>query len=367
LFTACTLLCRQLTKEQRFRRIALPALSICLAAAVCFHYNACLIAIPLLIGEGAAWFHRRKLDLPVVIAICCAAIPVTALLPHILIIAHFTKAYSASTNVGRLAEVYSELFPRFTVIAVSAVCVALAVWSSFDRAKHWEINGNRRRCVDGENALTIATTAAFLILPVIYFCLSYMTHTLYMRYVVETVIGCAVFVTFAVYDMRRSVPQIAGILLVVVIIVAVFYMTKRVRTPDETAWGSFAFYSELFDPNTKALYESKDPLLLGGGSYLVSLRYGNEELRRRAVYVVSDPGERPAAFSLADRIFYKALEPLLPGRVHVLTYAAFKQQYRHFQMYDPDPWLFNRLLTDGEVIRIQARPEHAPLYSVVMK
>jgi len=141
------------------------------------------------------------------------------------------------------------------------------------------------------------------------------------------------------------------------------YAAKRIRHPDDAVWGSFATYSELFDRNTKPLYESKDLLLLGGGSYLLALRYGDEDLRRRSVYVVSDPKAKPVAFSLADRIFYEALAPLLPGKVHLLTYADLKQ-HRHFQMYSADPWLFDRLLADGESIRVQAYLEHGPLYSV---
>ena len=364
LFTACTLLCWQLAKEPRFRRVALPALSISLAAAVCVHYNACLIAVPLLIGESVAWLYRRKLDFPVILAICCAAIPVMALLPHILMIAHFSKAYLSSSGVGALAEVYSELFPRFTVLGAAAVCVALAVWFAFERVKNRTIDRNPgQRPASNEYVLTITTTAAFLLLPIVYFCLSFVTRTLYVRYVIETVIGCAIFLAFVLYDARRTVPHLATVVLIMSIIGTLTYAAKRIRHPDDVVWGSFAIYSELFDRNTKALYESKDPLLLGGGSYLLALRYGDEDLRRRSVYVVSDAEAKPVAFSLADRIFYKALAPLLPGKVHLLTYAALKQ-HRHFQMYGADPWLFDRLLADGEVIRVQAYLGHGALYSV---
>jgi len=343
--------------------MALPALSISLAAAVCVHYNACLVAVPLLIGEGVRWLYRRKLDVPVIVAICCAAIPVMALLPHILMIARFSKAYLASTGVGALAEVYSELFPRFTVLGAAVVCVGLVVWFAFERMKNRTIDRNSGRTASDEYVLTITTTAAFLLLPIVYFFLSFMTRTLYVRYVIETVIGCAIFLAFVLYDARRAVPHLASVVLIMSIIGTLTYAAKRIRHPDDVVWGSFAIYSELFDRNTKAVYESKDLLLLGGGSYLLSLRYGDEDLRRRSVYVLSYPDSKPVAFSLADRIFYKALAALLPGKVHLLTYAALKQ-HRHFQMYGADPWLFDRLLADGEAIRVQAYLEHGPLYSV---
>ena len=367
LFTACTLLCWQLAKEERFRRIALPALSISLAAAVCVHYNACLIAIPLLIGEGIAWFYRGKLDVPIVVAICCAAIPVMALLPHILMITHFTKAYSASAWFGALADIYSELFPPCTVLGAAVICGAVAIWFAFKRPRNKETHEEGQESAVGENALMVATTGAFLILPVAYFCLSFFTHTLYVRYVIETVIGAAIFVTLTVYGARRSVPPLAGAVLGLMILGTAVYAAKRIRTPDEKVWGSFGFYAELFDRNRKVLYDSQDPVLLGGGSYLLSLRYGDEDLRRRAVYVVSDSADKQVTFSLADRIFYETLESLLPDQVHLLTYDALKRRYRHFQMYEPPPWLFDRLLTEGEAIKIQARLGDGPLYSVDVK
>lgn len=42
----------QATQEKRIRRLALPALALSLAAALAVPYNACLVALPLLVGEA---------------------------------------------------------------------------------------------------------------------------------------------------------------------------------------------------------------------------------------------------------------------------------------------------------------------------
>ena len=54
-------------------------------------------------------------------------------------------------------------------------------------------------------------------------------------------------------------------------IVLAFDAGKRLREPDEIAWGTFARYSELFHSNMKELGPSQDPVVLGAGSYLVVL------------------------------------------------------------------------------------------------
>jgi hypothetical protein len=367
LFTACTLLSWQLTKERRWRSLALPALSISLAAATCFHYNAFLIAVPLLVGEAVLAVRNWRLDLPVFLAICSAAVPVLFLLPHILAIRHFTGVFSADTTSDGLVTIYFILFSRLLVLTV-LVSTALAIWFALPRAKNaggpWPMNG-----VEASN---IAAGATFLILPIAYFGLSFITHALYARYVLETVIGAAVFLAVGLHRQRRAVPHLAGFLLAIFVLGVGLFAAKRMRAIDEPGWGTFSAYSELFSNNTKAIYDSRDALLLGDGSYLVALRYGNEELLQRSYYPVANPPDRPP-FSLAnrrralDRIIYKAQEAMRPGQVHVADYDSFKQQHRHFQMYDPDAWVLKQLVTDGDDVKVQAILEHGPLYSVVVR
>ncbi len=365
LFTACTFLCWQLTKEERFRRFALPALCLSLAATVCVHYNACLIVLPLLAGEAVLALRKRRVDFPVLISIVGAAAPVMLLLPHILAIKRFAVTFSADTNFDALADIYFVLFARFMVLAVP-IGTASIIWLALPRSRRHDNKDPRRP----ENRLvspTMVAATTFLTLPVIYFALSFVTHTLNVRYVLETVIGAAVCFALALYSVRHAAPHLASIMLVVLALGVSLYSAKRLRAPDETNWRTFAACSELFDHNNKAVYDSNDPLLLGGGSYLIVFHYGNEDLRRRSFYLMSDPGVKTPWLTQFSRITYTAFKSILPGQMQVPYYSSFLRQHRHFLMYDPEPWLLNQLISDGYNVRVQKVLEHGPLYSVTAK
>ncbi len=370
LFTACTFLSWQLTKEERFRHFALPALCVSLAATVCIHYNACLIVLPLLAGEAVLALRKRRLDFPVLVSLCCAAVPVMLLLPHILAIKRLAVTNSAVThsegaNFEALAEIYFALFSRFIVLA-APVGAASVIWLALPYRRRNE-NRDFRRPENGVASPTMVVAATFLILPVIYFILSLITHTLHVRYVLETVIGAAICFALALYSARHAVSHLAGILLVVVTLGVSFYAAKRLRTPDESNWRTFAAYSELFNHNTKAVYDSNDPLLLGGPSYLVVFHYGDEDLRRRSFYLISDPGIKIPWLTQFSRMTYTAFESILPGQMQVPYYSSFIRQHQHFLVYDPEPWFLNQLVSDGYNVRVQTFLEHGPLYSVTLK
>jgi hypothetical protein len=78
------------TQERRIRRLALPALALSLAAFA-VHYNACLVALPLLVGEAILAARRCAFDFAVVFHFY-GAIPAVFLLPHILALTHFPGA-----------------------------------------------------------------------------------------------------------------------------------------------------------------------------------------------------------------------------------------------------------------------------------
>ena len=365
LFTACTFLSWQLTKEERFRRFALPALCVSLAATVCVHYNACLIVLPILAGEAVLALRKRRVDFPVLISIFSAALPVMLLLPHILTIKRFAAMFSADTNFEALAEIYVVFFLRFMVLA-APIGTASIIWLALPRSRRHE-NGVLRPPENKLASPTIVAATTFLTLPIIYFALSFVTHTLHVRYVLETVIGAAICFALALYSARHAVPHLAGIMLVVLALGVSAYSTKRLRGPDETTWRTFAAYSELFDRNNKAVYDSNNPLLLGGGSYLIVFHYGNEDLRRRSFYLISDPGVKIPWLTQFSRITYTAFKSILPGQMQVPYYSSFLRQHEHFLVYDPEPWLLNQLVSDGYNVRVQKVLEHGPLYSVTVK
>jgi dolichyl-phosphate-mannose-protein mannosyltransferase len=356
LFTACAFLSWQLAQEKRSRRFALPALAVSLAAAFAVHYNACLAALPLLAGEALLAVRRRAFDFPVLLCICCGAVPAVFLLPNILAHKNYVVIPLSSSLFERLSSAYYSLFSRLELLSFVILAV-LAVWFFLTRKD----DRDRRVLVRDFEALTLAVAGMFLLVPVAYCAIAYFNQTYYPRYVLETVIGAAIFLAIAVHSLRRVLPHLASVLLAVFIGLAIYVAGVRLRTPNETEWGTFAQYSELLDRNTKAVYDSKDRLLLGQAAYLVVLRYGDADLRDRTFHPISE------SLAISDWMSYKALERLMPNQVHVLDYDSFKRERHRVLMYDPDAWLLNQLVADGEDVKIQAMLTHGPLYTVVLK
>lgn len=363
LFAACTFLCWQLTRERRWRRLALPALSLSLGAAFAVHYNACLIALPLLAGEAIRAARRRCLDIPVLVAICCGALPGIFLLPHILALKDFPGVSTTSVStLGKVYLAYQTIF-AYPVLMSFGICAGLAVWFAMPRRS----KADDRLSASEFDSLSLAASGVFLIIPMAYGVIAHFSQTYYPRYVIETVIGAAIFLALLLDGAHRAAPRLAGVLLSITVVLVAYIAVQRLRVPDENDWGTYAHYSDLFDPNTKPLYNSTDPIVLGQGPYLLTVRYGNEELRRRAFHLLSDSNRKADFMGWYDRIFYQAMQPGLPLPNHLSGYERFTREHPHFLLYNPDGWLIKRLLSDGQDVKIQAILPRDILYSVAMK
>jgi hypothetical protein len=365
LFTACTFLSWQLTKEFKFRRFALPALTISLGILVCLHYNACLVALPLAVGEAAIAFRRRKVDYPVLISIACAALALLPLIPDIRASRHFSTTYHIAHNYPTFLELYMGLFSRVIVLGL-VFCAAFFVWHAFSKREVSDLSLDTQ----GLPYWEIAAAASFLALPIVYFVLSMYTGALHFRHVLDTVIGASVLVAYLCYAWRRRFARFSSILLGLLVCNLLFNVSSRLRSPDEYNWGTYTRYSDLLNGGIPIVQQqSQEPIAMGDGAYLLAYEYGSPALAKRSFYVMGDPHWKDVApDAVFKRNFYQAFMAMLPpGRIHAPEYATFIREHRHFLLYDPDPWLIKRLAADGEEIKAQSLLENGPLYSVSIK
>ena len=361
-FSACAFLFWQFTQEKRYRRGALAGLALSLAAAFAVHYNACLVAVPLLAGEAIRAARRRALDFPVLISIACCAAPAIVLYPNMLAHRNLVVVPAYLPLANRTLSAYKNLFSDAGVLGLGTLAI-LIVWFAWPRLNC----GERRVVVSKFEMLPLAVSGVFLLIPAMFSVVSHFTQTFYPRYVLESVIGASIFLGLAVHGVSRAAPRLSAVLLTVLAAAAIVVVGVRLHAPDEIEWGTFGDYSDLFDRNAEAVYDSADPILLGQGSYMIALRYGDEDLRKRAIHPLDDtPSEMPG-YNLSDRVTFKYLERLLPGELRVPDYSAFKQTYRQFLMYDPDAWIVDRLLADGAEIKLQKALHRRPLYAVSVK
>jgi hypothetical protein len=362
LFSACAFLSWQLTHETKARRFALPALTLSIAAAFAVHYNACLVVLPFLGGEVILAARRRGFDFPVLLSICCGAFPVFFLFPNILAHRNFKVVQTSTALLERLSTAYQMLFSHASLLSLG-ILVALAIWLALPRRN----GGDDRVLLSDFESLPMAVGGMFLSIPIVFCVVSYFTQTYYPRYIIETVIGAAILFVFVVHGLRRAIPDLADVLVVILLVAAMFLSMKRLRTPDEQGWGTFTLYAELFNRNNKAVYDSKEPMLLGQGSYKLALYYGEAGLRKRAFHVIGEPGSNMTPFAQSDRMIYKALDRLVPGGIHAPDYNSFIREHSRFLMYEPDQWVLDRLLADGQEIKVRARLMERPLYEVIVK
>ena len=355
LFSACSFVAWQFAKEGRRRILALLALAITLAAAISVHYNAVLIAIPILIGELAYTIRKRNIDWGVVMAICASGLPILFLLPHIHAIQVYSKSYWSHTTFGALSDIYFALFTKF-IVFVMLGCAAAGFWAGLSRKRSRSINAEFGALPFHE----LAAAGAYFLLPLACFVLSFYTKALHYRYVIATVIGVSLFVPFILWIFRSILPAVTAVLCAVLVVNLLITALIRMTISDENTWGAYVNYSELFDP-TKEIYQSKQALVLGDGPFLVIAKYGNSTLRDRSFYLLNKA--RPTN----SEIVFRGLRNAVQGPFNLVELGEFERAHRSFLMYDPESWLLNQILAEGNLVTVRANWVHGPLYEVTVR
>jgi hypothetical protein len=303
-------------------------------------------------------------DYPVLISISCAALALLPLIPDLRAIRHFSTTYRIPHNFTTFLELYTGLFSRAIIFGL-VLCAAFFIWRAFSKNEASDLSLD----TEGLPYWEIAAAASFLGLPILYFVLSMYTGALHYRHVLDTVIGASVLLSFLCYAWRRPLARLPGILLVLLACNLLFNVSSRLRTPDESNWGTYARYSDLFNGSIPALQQSQEPIAMGDGPYLLAYEYGGPALANRSFYVMGNPQWKDVApDALFKRNFFRAFVGMLPrGWIHAPEYATFIREHRHFLLYDPDKWLVKRLTADGQEVKVQTLLENGPLYSVSIK
>jgi Dolichyl-phosphate-mannose-protein mannosyltransferase len=358
LFSICSFIAWQFAKEDRMRVFSLPAISLAIAAGICVHYNAILLAIPLLIGEISYTLRQRKIDTGVLVSLCASGLPVLFLLPHIRAIQAYSRTNWAHSNFNTLAEIYFTLSAKFLVLAMIG-CAGFAFWTALTPARF------RKRDIEDARAIPsheFAVAGAYLILPIMCFLLSFYTKALHYRYVLETVIGLALFVPFFLWEFRSFLPKVPGSLCVLMTLSLLYTASSRLRQPDEGDWGTMAAYSELFNLGTKEIYQSHQALVLGDGPFLITAKYGSRALREKSYYLLNR-----GRGAYTSPLIFRGLQKDIPGPFNLVELDDFKRAHRVFMMYEPDSWLLHQLVAEGDEVTIIRELQHGALYQVRLK
>jgi hypothetical protein len=356
LFSACSFAAWQFAKEGRRRFLSVPGIALALGAAISVHYNAVLIALPILIGELVYTIRKRNIDWGVVIAIFASGLPILFSLPHIRAIHVYSKNYWSHTSFGALAELYFLLSPQLVVLAILG-CTAFVICAFPFRKGLGDIKVE----VGVLPCYELAAAAGYLLLPVACFVLSFYTKALHYRYVIATIIGFSVLIPFAFWICRSVIGPAARILCALLVVNLLYVTYLRIHKPDEAGWGTFAQYSELFSPTTTPIYDSTQALVCDGGSFLVIAKYGSDNLRERSFYLLDK-------LQVTNSVLvFRGLQKAVRGPFHLAELDSFMQTHSSFLLYNPEAWLLDQLLAGGNTVTVRANLAHGLLYEVVIR
>ena len=125
-WSAVSLLCWQSAAAGDSRRLALVWLGVSLAAALCSHYYAVLSFLPLAAGELWRTVQRRRLDLPIWIALAAATLPLLLFLPLLQAGRRLAATFWARPRWNQMVAFYGDVFgpaaaPLLLIILVMAL------------------------------------------------------------------------------------------------------------------------------------------------------------------------------------------------------------------------------------------------------
>lgn len=350
-FSGAAVVCWDLTRDPRWRPLALLGLPICLAAAVATHLYAILLVVPLAAAELARTVEQRRVDWWVWVGLIAVGL---WLLPMNPIVAHIRQL----TELSRYASWHR--------VSVSEL---MALWAQFLSVSAMSLGLLALVCLwpqpvaaDGAPATPPAVGAAaadwvlvlgFIALPVIGAMFAYfVTGLLLFRYVIASVIGFSLGVALLCGVAVRRRPELALVLTgwVAVTAFGTVMATRHAMhttsvTTQHIAAGAACFRLLQLGGN---LAQDGSPIVVSDFTLFHQLQhYAPDPLKARLLFVV-------------DHEFGALIEPYMPYYARVFDERLegledFLRSHRSFYLYDcgaPGRLpLLERLLDAGASVR----------------
>jgi hypothetical protein len=231
------------------RSFALLGLALALGAAVCTHFYAVLVFLPLILGELArSWSHRR-LDAAIWISLGAGLIPLGLLLPLIEQARARAPHFWAKPTLSSVPSFYEFLLTA----AIPPAVILLGLLALGHARVPSEREVRNRHPVDSPPRHEVIATVAFAALPVFAVLLAVLARGAYTeRYALPAVIGFGVLLPLVSGRIARGRPVFAIALVAVLVGAFLFQQARRIKRERDAR-------SQLF-----ALVHSLDQLRPGG-------------------------------------------------------------------------------------------------------
>ena len=210
-FAAASWLCWQAATERRIRWLPLLGLFGSLAAALCSHYYAVLVFIPLGIAELVRSYDRRRVDWAIWLAMGGALFPLLVFLPLIEKARTYAKGFWALPSWQSIPDAYSSLLmpaPLLLMfVLIFAGIVALVHRQRFDARA--SVNAS---AIPGHE---LAAALSYVAFPVIAVAVAMLvTGAFVPRYALPTVLGVSVLVAWTSARLLDGRALIGAVVLV---------------------------------------------------------------------------------------------------------------------------------------------------------
>jgi hypothetical protein len=330
-FSAGSLLCWQSATEGHRRGLSLAGLAATLAAALCCHYYAVLAFLPLVAGEVARSFSRRRVDPAVWLAFCVAMTPLLAFLPLLMAGRKLAGTFWARPRWQYMVGFYQNILSP-AVVPLLLIVLVLAFYALARAA------AGRERTLPvtpPPPRHEVLAAVAYLALPVVGILLAKLvTGAFTDRYALPAVLGLAMIVSWGAFhllDGRATMGVLLAALLVgwfVVFAGIAPALQLRQGVSDQRA--VYRFLQTAAPGNM--------PIVIAGPHAFFQLTYyAPPALAPRLVYLV-DPAEA-LRYLDTDTVDLGMREFGRWTTLRVEPYRAYLSAHPHFLLYaDRGPW-----------------------------
>jgi 4-amino-4-deoxy-L-arabinose transferase-like glycosyltransferase len=349
LFTAVLLCCWQTATrrdESADRKWSLVGIYVCTAGAILSHQYGILYSfLPLVAGEAARWFGRRRLDFGVPCSWGLGALTILFTYPPMLhgqrtLLAAIRNSpnFGARPMFGDLGT-YGEMWPLIVPFLLPIVIVPWAfIQTALLRRTSKPIEPPSLRAKD----LAVADMLA-LMLPLMLLITHFGTGFFVDRYAIGSALGISMLAGILAALGSGRWPQLR----VLVSLVSLYSVVIGIAL----LWAPTASYSHATDYG-EALFRSvpgTEPIVVASSlQFPPAWWYADQSLRRRIHYLsdlkyAEQSGDVLPEYSLFVERWYSPM--------HMDDYATFMAQHRGFLVYSigrrRSEWLMERLSRDG--------------------
>jgi len=355
-FAGIALVAWQAATEGRKRPVALVAITVALAAALCSQPLAVTLALPFLAGELTRSMQRRKVDLPV----WCAFAGATPALWLLWKLKGAAGAAASSQNV--IHPLYYVGLSYFLILLPAIIPVAAAMLLVLMSPAESGMQADTDRRMPGHE---LAALIGFAAIPFAAVPISTLGGPFCPRYSLNAVIGLAGCLAVLLFRMaashRRAGVAVAGLF-------AIFFLANQLLPESKRLnAGIEGTKSAGLQRAIERLHEDDLPIVIGRQLTFVELEhYGSPALAER-LYYLTDPR---AAARWTGNILFDVKGPILPKyfpfRSHFAEYRTFVAQHKRFVVTAPG-WAVRQLTEEGVMLHLLGTVDGSRYYEATLR